>query len=374
MARLVVYSFAEFDSPSTTGGIRRLKELISGFLKEGHEVHLLGFSPGPFKGENFHFHKLSQSKIPLISKGLGNLIVNLSSLRKINSLEANFIIVFEISYAIQLVVLNVKNIVTFIRQDFIGYRNIKLDKNRFVKRIYLNLLKVAEKYAILGSIKVVVQSMFESKIILNRHPSIVSKLEKRIVIVNNNVNPSWISSNGIEPIREYSAKKPYKICFLGNLDNKIKGLHLLLPCFERLISQGIELNLTVIGGGKLLDTYKQRFQENSKIKFIGNHPYPLEILKAQHLLVVPSLHDSFPNTIMEAFYTQIAVIGSNVGGIPEMINNSELLFEPNEESLYQKLCHCLNERTLVMFRSNSIKRKKELTFDWVKEVYSTITS
>jgi glycosyltransferase involved in cell wall biosynthesis len=47
------------------------------------------------------------------------------------------------------------------------------------------------------------------------------------------------------------------------------------------------------------------------------------IYSAADLLVVPSLEDNFPNVILEASACALPVIGSNAGGIPEMIDHEK---------------------------------------------------
>ena len=65
-------------------------------------------------------------------------------------------------------------------------------------------------------------------------------------------------------------------------------------------------------------------------------------LKASSLLVVPSRMESIPQVIKEAFFLKIPIIATNVGGIPELIEDgvNGLLVPPNEP---EKLLHAINE-------------------------------
>ena len=47
----------------------------------------------------------------------------------------------------------------------------------------------------------------------------------------------------------------------------------------------------------------------------------MKTMKASSVVVVPSRIESLPTTIKEAFYLRIPVVGTNVGGIPELITN-----------------------------------------------------
>ena len=56
------------------------------------------------------------------------------------------------------------------------------------------------------------------------------------------------------------------------------------------------------------------------------------IMKSSDVVVVPSRMESLPTTIKEAFFLKVPVVGTNVGGIPELIKNNEtgLLVPPND--------------------------------------------
>ena len=55
-------------------------------------------------------------------------------------------------------------------------------------------------------------------------------------------------------------------------------------------------------------------------------------LKASSLLVIPSRMESIPQVIKEAFYLKVPIVATNVGGIPELIENnvSGILVPPND--------------------------------------------
>ena len=82
------------------------------------------------------------------------------------------------------------------------------------------------------------------------------------------------------------------------------------------------------------------------------------------LLVVPSYADSCPNTVMEGLFYNVPVIGSNRGGIPEILMNREWLFEPNAESLKLKIEDVINNDNLKILKEKQLIRSKELTCDW----------
>ena len=49
----------------------------------------------------------------------------------------------------------------------------------------------------------------------------------------------------------------------------------------------------------------------------------MRIIKSSSIVVVPSRMESLPTTVKEAFFLNVPVVGTNVGGIPELIINNE---------------------------------------------------
>jgi len=68
----------------------------------------------------------------------------------------------------------------------------------------------------------------------------------------------------------------------------------------------------------------------------------MRIMKSSSVVVVPSRMESLPTTVKEAFYLNVPVIGTDVGGIPELIKNNEtgILVPPENPS---KLAQAINE-------------------------------
>ena len=72
----------------------------------------------------------------------------------------------------------------------------------------------------------------------------------------------------------------------------------------------------------------------------------MKIIKSSSMVVVPSRMESLPTTVKEAFYLNIPVIGTDVGGIPELIINNEtgIIIPPENPS---KLAQAVNELSLI---------------------------
>jgi glycosyltransferase involved in cell wall biosynthesis len=105
--------------------------------------------------------------------------------------------------------------------------------------------------------------------------------------------------------------------FIGSLMVS-KGIELLLDTFIK--HAPIAWRLVVAGAGKLeYEEYLKRKYRHDQVTFIGR-VQPDIFFNQVDITVVPSLwEDTFPGVIFESFYFGVPVLGSNRGGIPEMI-------------------------------------------------------
>ena len=118
----------------------------------------------------------------------------------------------------------------------------------------------------------------------------------------------------------------------------------------------------------------------SKIKgrvvYCSDRPWndAMAIMKSSDVLVVPSRMESLPTVIKEAFFLKIPVVGTDVGGIPELIKNNEtgLLVPPNEP---QKLAESVNKLLENKQKANQLANsghkfiKNNMTWDVVLPKY-----
>lgn len=106
-----------------------------------------------------------------------------------------------------------------------------------------------------------------------------------------------------------------------NLNNPYKGLDTLLKSMNYLTRElkFSNFELTLIGKGEL----NSDLEVDYKLRKINsnNNTEMAELLTNLDVLVVPSLQDNYPSVISESLMCGTKIIGSNVGGIPEMLEN-----------------------------------------------------
>jgi len=147
-------------------------------------------------------------------------------------------------------------------------------------------------------------------------------------------------------LNEKDAKFDKFILFVGHLQ-KVKGLDYLIEAFDKITAEFPEFKLVLVGQGT------EKFQDRDNIKSKGR--LSLEqtrvIMKDCYCLVLPSLSEGLPRVLIEAMALSKPVVASNVGGIPDLIQDGQngFLFEvANSNELAEKLRILLNNRGLAI--------------------------
>ena len=147
--------------------------------------------------------------------------------------------------------------------------------------------------------------------------SIVSSKEKKIL--------KWadaLTSDSLKVKIDYKEKLNLEVTHLSApLDfTKLKNI----PVVPRLKNQVLYLGRDSFEKGiDILKSIENKI--NAKIIYCTNMPWEEAMIELQRssILIIPSRIESIPQTIKEAYYFKTPVIATNVGGIPEIIDNNE---------------------------------------------------
>lgn len=108
-------------------------------------------------------------------------------------------------------------------------------------------------------------------------------------------------------------------CYVGRLSHE-KGVNTLIEAAKKL-----PYKLMVIGGGPLSDELKVKVKDlKSKIEFVGYKQWDeIKILlgKARFMVIPSEWYENNPLSVIEAQCLGVPVLGANIGGIPELIDN-----------------------------------------------------
>jgi glycosyltransferase involved in cell wall biosynthesis len=143
-------------------------------------------------------------------------------------------------------------------------------------------------------------------------------------------NPAELS----RPTKPVRAAEDIRIAFLGRLARE-KGIGILLEAMRRISSRRLKLDIFGLTRDSEAESLKQAVIDAGDRRIRLLRPFPnsnaISELRAYDCLAVPSQWlETGPLVVLEAFAAGIPVIGSNLGGIAELVENEKngLLVEP----------------------------------------------
>ena len=185
--------------------------------------------------------------------------------------------------------------------------------------------------------------------------------------------PALLDGEKVEGIRKMLGipSECFSIGMVGRIEPG-KGQYLLIDAVEHLTKKGCKVHASLIGpamNDTYLDSLKQQVNNkglSKEITFFGSHNNPVEIMSVFDVVVLATKAETFGLVLIEAMRNGVAVIGTNAGGVPEIIEHGEtgLLFEPeNVRSLEEALQRLIDdpEERERLARAGHVKAEKMFT-------------
>lgn len=163
------------------------------------------------------------------------------------------------------------------------------------------------------------------------------------------------------------------IGFVGSLIYR-KGVDVLIDSLNKVMDNNKNIKMYFVINDNInkeieekLKNIEKKFEERIIVFKNLNEKQMIEFYDNTDLVIVPSRHDPLPTVIMEAISRGTLVVGNNVDGIPELLNNNKNLLFNN-----------LDEKNLAEFISKIIKMNEETInkttqnlYDYAKEKFSS---
>ncbi|CAN5240181.1 glycosyltransferase family 4 protein [soil metagenome] len=177
--------------------------------------------------------------------------------------------------------------------------------------------------------------------------------------------------------KQYADKKI--VLFVGQLDatHQHKGLSYLIESIE-IVKQKIEnIKLIVIGKGDLIQEYKNQAKKiDVEFKENIDDTQLVQFYKLSDVVVLPSISDAegFGMILIEAGACHKPVIGSQIGGIPYVIDHEEtglLTKAKDTEALATNITNILQDTTLAKKMGENGYNKVSKEFSWNMQIHKT---
>ena len=159
---------------------------------------------------------------------------------------------------------------------------------------------------------------------------------------------------------------------LGTVINK--GMGLLIDAVSLIAKKGTRVKLLIVGDGKLkaqLERQVSALGLGDAVRFLGTRRDIDMILSATDIFVLASVFEPFGIALIEAMSMARPVIGSNSGGIPEIIEDGAngLLFTPGDpEDLAEKTLRLIRDAGLREEMGSMARKSVEERFNAGKYV------
>lgn len=153
-------------------------------------------------------------------------------------------------------------------------------------------------------------------------------------------------------------KEKVKFVYLGRLE-KNKGIGILLESFSKVKNSNIELYIA--GNGTEKELVLDYCESDTRIRYLGflDEEGLDYLLDSADVLIIPSIWpEPFGRVVLDAYKYCIPVIGTNVGGIPEIVDyNTGILVKPNsEDDLIKGILYFSNKKNILK-KMNCLENK-----------------
>lgn len=138
-----------------------------------------------------------------------------------------------------------------------------------------------------------------------------------------------------------------------------KGIEFLLEAFDEIRGRVPDYHLVLVGDGGFEGELKTRVRDNQieRVHFTGYRKNPWPYYRAFDCKVLASSkYEGIPQVLLEAMFASCPVIGTNTGGIPDIIvhNETGLLVPPdNARRLAEALLAVATDRNSAASRSEN---------------------
>lgn len=164
----------------------------------------------------------------------------------------------------------------------------------------------------------------------------------------------------------------YGVGMVGNfwgMKGEAKGYFYFIEAAQRLLKIREDVYFLLVGAGDR-QKYEKRVSElglQNHFRFLGGVTSIYEALALMDVFVLPSEWEGFPVSILEAMAFGVPVIATQVGGIPELIENGEtgLLIPPRDPLAIEEAILRLLDNPVL--RERLVKNAKKIVSEHFRQ-------
>ncbi|OEC84710.1 glycosyl transferase family 1 [Methanobacterium sp. A39] len=230
----------------------------------------------------------------------------------------------------------------------------------YINTVHGEEVYLSKRYHALFALKWFVNN--STKTVANSSATLNSCLKNGLEKEKLNIIPFGVDINFYKPLKIPKDENMFQILAVGYLIER-KGFEYLIRAVKEVLNKHKDVRLTIVGSGPLEEKLKSlitelKLENNAKIMKNVSDEELLQLYNSSDLFVLPSIVDSQGNTeglgvvLLEAMACKLPVIGSNTGGIPDIIQHSETGLLVPEKDVSQ-----LSEAILNLIENKDLRDK-----------------
>ena len=296
-------------------------ELALGLAQRGHEVHIVSYAT-PFRLGSFHqnvfIHEVEVSSYPLFkyppyALSLTTKLVNVSKEYGLDLIHAHYAVPHAASAYLAKKILNAKQLKTITTLHGTDITLVGLDSS-FYQVIKFNIEE---------SDGVTAVSEY-----LQRRTIDEFAIRREIRVIHNFVDTRRYDRDSSNCPRQHFAPGGEKILMHASNFRPVKRVTDVVRIFASL-REHIPVKLLLVGEGPERLFVQQLVKElklSGDVHFLGEQDDIKELMSCADLFLLPSEQESFGLVALEAQSCGVPVIGTSIGGLPEVVADGQTGF------------------------------------------------
>lgn len=158
----------------------------------------------------------------------------------------------------------------------------------------------------------------------------------------------------------FAPKNQVSICSVAKL-MKTKGFDRLLNVHRRLLNEGLNHHIYILGIGEEKASLERQMQElgiEDSVTLLGFHQNPYKYVARCDLYVCSSHREGFSTAVTEALVVGTPVVSTNCSGAKELLgddNEYGIVVENSEEGIYQGMKQMLSNPEMLAYYKKQAK-------------------
>ena len=348
-------------------------ELGKALAEKGHEIHFITYSK-PVRMDwftkNMYYHEVSVSDYPLFEYApyellLSSKLVDVAINQKLDILHVHYAIPHASAAFSAQQILKTRNIDLPFITTLHGTDITLLGKDKSFQPVIEFAINQSDAVtAVSESLKEDTYQFFDIK--------------KNIKVIPNFIDPSlYRFAEDIELRAQFAEKDEVIITHISNF-RKVKRVNDVICIFEG-VQQQLSAKLLMVGDGPELHQVKNLARElgiSDKVFFLGKSKRIEQITSISDVFLLPSETESFGLVALEAMASGVAVVSSNVGGLPE-VNKDGVTGFLNEvgdiEGMITSVLTIFKDKdTLARFKTNALEHSQKFELNKIVPVYENL--